>query len=100
MLMKKLLFFSGLFQNLPPESREFEELVKLFSSFYLETNSRGSFTYAKARLIHSELLEKEVSLCSGTHTTNSHMVTVPVIHVMFHYIDTSQSICAVKGAVI
>ncbi|XP_031421796.2 protein TASOR isoform X2 [Clupea harengus] len=56
---RKIKERKGLFQNLPPESREFEELVKLFSSFYLETNSRGSFTYAKARLIHSELLEKE-----------------------------------------
>uniref|UniRef100_A0AAY4EFM9 DUF3715 domain-containing protein n=1 Tax=Denticeps clupeoides TaxID=299321 RepID=A0AAY4EFM9_9TELE len=48
-----------LFQPLPPESREFEDLVKLVSSLYLEASSRGAFTYTKAHLIHSELLEKE-----------------------------------------
>ncbi|XP_061760151.1 protein TASOR [Nerophis ophidion] len=49
----------GLFQLLPPDSREFEELLKLLSSFYLDASSRGTFTYCKARLIHNELLEKE-----------------------------------------
>uniref|UniRef100_A0A9J7YDP0 Transcription activation suppressor b n=1 Tax=Cyprinus carpio carpio TaxID=630221 RepID=A0A9J7YDP0_CYPCA len=33
--------------------------VKLLSTFYLDTNSRGTFTYTKASLIHNELLEKE-----------------------------------------
>ncbi|XP_047225146.1 protein TASOR isoform X3 [Girardinichthys multiradiatus] len=49
----------GLYQFLPPESREFEDLVKLISSFYLDASSRGTFSYCKARLIHNELLEKE-----------------------------------------
>ncbi|XP_021171935.2 protein TASOR isoform X2 [Fundulus heteroclitus] len=49
----------GLYQFLPPESREFEGLVKIISSFYLDASSRGSFSYCKARLIHNELLEKE-----------------------------------------
>ncbi|XP_054650208.1 protein TASOR isoform X2 [Dunckerocampus dactyliophorus] len=49
----------GLFQLLPPDSREFEDLVKLVSSFYLDASSRGTFAYCKARLIHNELLEKE-----------------------------------------
>ncbi|XP_072222346.1 protein TASOR isoform X2 [Leuresthes tenuis] len=49
----------GLYQFLPPESREFEDLVKIISSFYLEASSRGTFSYCKARLIHNELLEKE-----------------------------------------
>uniref|UniRef100_A0A8B9LEZ9 Transcription activation suppressor b n=1 Tax=Astyanax mexicanus TaxID=7994 RepID=A0A8B9LEZ9_ASTMX len=44
---------------LPPDSREFEELVKVLSSFYLDAPSRGAFTYTKACLIHNELLEKE-----------------------------------------
>uniref|UniRef100_A0A667ZKQ2 Transcription activation suppressor b n=1 Tax=Myripristis murdjan TaxID=586833 RepID=A0A667ZKQ2_9TELE len=44
---------------LPPDSREFEDLVKILSSFYLDASSRGTFTYCKARLIHNELLEKE-----------------------------------------
>lgn len=50
----------GLYQFLPPDSREFEELVKVVSSFYLDASSRGTFSYCKARLIHNELLEKEV----------------------------------------
>ncbi|KAM9342667.1 protein TASOR isoform 2-T2 [Pholidichthys leucotaenia] len=49
----------GLYQFLPPDSREFEDLVKIISSFYLDTSSRGTFSYCKARLIHNELLEKE-----------------------------------------
>ncbi|XP_042568916.1 protein TASOR-like isoform X1 [Cyprinus carpio] len=48
-----------LLQQLSPDSREFEEVVKLLSTFYLDTNSRGTFTYTKASLIHNELLEKE-----------------------------------------
>uniref|UniRef100_A0A667ZX75 Transcription activation suppressor b n=1 Tax=Myripristis murdjan TaxID=586833 RepID=A0A667ZX75_9TELE len=48
-----------LYQFLPPDSREFEDLVKILSSFYLDASSRGTFTYCKARLIHNELLEKE-----------------------------------------
>jgi len=50
----------GLYQFLPPDSREFEDLVKIVSSFYLDSSSRGTFSYCKARLIHNELLEKEV----------------------------------------
>uniref|UniRef100_A0A672HN73 Transcription activation suppressor b n=1 Tax=Salarias fasciatus TaxID=181472 RepID=A0A672HN73_SALFA len=50
---------AGLFQFLPPDSREFEDLVKIISSFYLDASSRGTFSYCKARLIHNELLEKE-----------------------------------------
>ncbi|XP_024148711.1 protein TASOR isoform X4 [Oryzias melastigma] len=49
----------GLYQFLPPDSREFEDLIKLISSFYLDPSSRASFSYSKARLIHNELLEKE-----------------------------------------
>ncbi|XP_051913894.1 protein TASOR isoform X2 [Hippocampus zosterae] len=49
----------GLYQLLPPDSREFDDLVKLLSSFYLDVSSRGTFSYSKARLIHNELLEKE-----------------------------------------
>lgn len=53
---------AGLYQFLPPDSREFEDLVKIISSFYLDPSSRGCFSYCKARLIHNELLEKEVGL--------------------------------------
>ncbi|KAM4562233.1 protein TASOR isoform 2-T2 [Odontesthes bonariensis] len=49
----------GLYQFLPPDSREFEDLVKIISSFYLDASSLGTFSYCKARLIHNELLEKE-----------------------------------------
>lgn len=53
-------FLAGLYNFLPPDSREFEDLVKTVSSCYLDSSSRGTFTYCKARLIRNELLEKEV----------------------------------------
>ncbi|XP_041655326.1 protein TASOR isoform X2 [Cheilinus undulatus] len=56
---RKIRERKGLYQFLPPDSREFEDLVKLISSFYLDASSRGTFSYCKARLIHNELLEKE-----------------------------------------
>ena len=34
--------------------------MKTLSSFYLDSSSRGTFSYCKAKLIHNELLEKEV----------------------------------------
>lgn len=51
---------AGLYHFLPPDSREFEDLAKIVSSCYLDSSSRGTFSYCKARLIHNELLEKEV----------------------------------------
>lgn len=54
---------TGLYQCLPHDSREFEDLVKILSSFYLDSSSRGTFSYCKAKLIHNELLEKEVRAC-------------------------------------
>ncbi|XP_056130233.1 protein TASOR isoform X2 [Lampris incognitus] len=56
---RKIKERKGLYQFLPPDSREFEDLVKVLSSFYLDPSSRGTFSYCKARLIHNELLEKE-----------------------------------------
>ncbi|KAM3871752.1 protein TASOR [Diretmus argenteus] len=56
---RKIRERKGLYQFLPPDSREFEDLVKIVSSFYLDSTSRGTFSYCKARLIHNELLEKE-----------------------------------------
>ncbi|XP_077070495.1 protein TASOR isoform X2 [Siphateles boraxobius] len=56
---RKIKERKGLLQHLSPDSREFEEVVKLLSSFYLDATSRGTFTYTKASLIHNELLEKE-----------------------------------------
>ncbi|XP_053338676.1 protein TASOR [Clarias gariepinus] len=56
---RKIKERKGLLQHLGPESRELEELFKLLSSSYLDTSSRGAFTYTKAFLIHNELLEKE-----------------------------------------
>ncbi|XP_072305848.1 protein TASOR-like [Eucyclogobius newberryi] len=56
---RKIRERKGLYQFLPPDSREFDDLVKTISSFYLDSASRGTFTYCKARLIHNELLEKE-----------------------------------------
>ncbi|XP_051518058.1 protein TASOR-like isoform X2 [Myxocyprinus asiaticus] len=56
---RKIKERKGLLQHLSPDSREFEEVVKLLSTFYLDAGSRGTFTYTKACLIHNELLEKE-----------------------------------------
>ncbi|CAL8367828.1 unnamed protein product [Lota lota] len=56
---RKMKERKGLYQCLPPDSREFEDLVKTLSSFYLDSSSRGTFSYCKAKLIHNELLEKE-----------------------------------------
>ncbi|CAB1329264.1 unnamed protein product [Coregonus sp. 'balchen'] len=56
---RKIKERKGLYQFLPPDSREFEGLMKILSSFYLDASSRGTFSYSKARLIHNELLEKE-----------------------------------------
>ncbi|XP_026188373.1 protein TASOR isoform X2 [Mastacembelus armatus] len=56
---RKIRERKGLYQFLPNDSREFEDLVKIISSFYLDPSSRGTFSYCKARLIHNELLEKE-----------------------------------------
>ncbi|XP_039655493.1 protein TASOR isoform X2 [Perca fluviatilis] len=56
---RKIRERKGLYQFLSPDSREFEDLVKIVSSFYLDSSSRATFSYCKARLIHNELLEKE-----------------------------------------
>ncbi|XP_039629030.1 protein TASOR isoform X1 [Polypterus senegalus] len=49
----------ALFQPVSLESREFEEIVKIMNSSYLDSSSASKFSYKKASLIHSELLEKE-----------------------------------------
>ncbi|XP_065142092.1 protein TASOR [Paramisgurnus dabryanus] len=56
---RKIKERKGLLQHLSPDSREFEDVVKVLSTFYLDASSRGTFTYTKASLIHNELLEKE-----------------------------------------
>ncbi|XP_064012779.1 protein TASOR isoform X2 [Pogoniulus pusillus] len=49
----------GLFQPLAVGSREFEDIVKILHSSYLEPNSVSHFNYKKASLVHNLLLEKE-----------------------------------------
>ncbi|KAG5835885.1 hypothetical protein ANANG_G00248740 [Anguilla anguilla] len=49
----------ALFQYLSQGSREFEDVVKILSSCYRDASSAGTFSYTKARLVHSELLEKD-----------------------------------------
>ncbi|KAI1890348.1 hypothetical protein AGOR_G00152810 [Albula goreensis] len=49
----------ALFQYLSQGSREFQDIVKILSSCYRDASSAGTFTYTKARLVHSELLEKD-----------------------------------------
>ncbi|XP_043375955.1 protein TASOR isoform X11 [Dermochelys coriacea] len=49
----------ALFQPVAMGSREFEDVVKILHSSYLESGSVTNFNYKRASLIHSELLEKE-----------------------------------------
>ncbi|NXG73583.1 TASOR protein, partial [Baryphthengus martii] len=48
-----------LFQPVTVGSREFEDVVKILHSSYLEPSSVSNFNYKRASLVHSELLEKE-----------------------------------------
>ncbi|XP_063204361.1 protein TASOR isoform X3 [Chroicocephalus ridibundus] len=49
----------ALFQPVAVGSREFEDVVKILHSSYLEPSSVSNFNYKRASLVHSELLEKE-----------------------------------------
>ncbi|NXC58029.1 TASOR protein, partial [Aleadryas rufinucha] len=49
----------ALFQPVLPGSREFEDILKILHSSYLDPNSVSNFKYKRASLVHSELLEKE-----------------------------------------
>ncbi|NXJ25491.1 TASOR protein, partial [Dicrurus megarhynchus] len=49
----------ALFQPVPPGSREFEDILKILHSSYLDPSSVSNFKYKRASLVHSELLEKE-----------------------------------------
>uniref|UniRef100_A0A8B9I2R5 Transcription activation suppressor n=1 Tax=Anser brachyrhynchus TaxID=132585 RepID=A0A8B9I2R5_9AVES len=51
--------FIALFQPVAVGSREFEDVVKILHSSYLEPSSVSNFNYKRASLVHSELLEKE-----------------------------------------
>ncbi|XP_054496240.2 protein TASOR isoform X1 [Agelaius phoeniceus] len=49
----------ALFQPVPPESREFEEIINILHRSCLDPSSVSNFKYKRASLVHSELLEKE-----------------------------------------
>uniref|UniRef100_A0A803XRK0 Transcription activation suppressor n=1 Tax=Meleagris gallopavo TaxID=9103 RepID=A0A803XRK0_MELGA len=49
----------ALFQPVAVGSREFDDIVKILHSSYLEPSSVSNFNYKRASLVHSELLEKE-----------------------------------------
>ncbi|XP_003217801.1 protein TASOR isoform X2 [Anolis carolinensis] len=49
----------ALFQPLTKESREFEDVMNILHSSYLEVHSKDNFIYKQASLIHNELFEKE-----------------------------------------
>ncbi|NWW80683.1 TASOR protein, partial [Climacteris rufus] len=49
----------ALFQPVLLGSREFEDILKILHSSYLDPNSVSNFKYKRASLVHSELLEKE-----------------------------------------
>ncbi|KAM4720927.1 protein TASOR isoform 2-T2 [Rhinophrynus dorsalis] len=40
-------------------TREFEEIMRILHSSYLDANSKANFSYKCARLVHNEFLEKE-----------------------------------------
>uniref|UniRef100_UPI0037E9AD00 protein TASOR n=1 Tax=Semicossyphus pulcher TaxID=241346 RepID=UPI0037E9AD00 len=46
-------------QSVSTESREYEDMMTILNSSYIDTSSAGCFTYSTPRLVHSELLEKE-----------------------------------------
>ncbi|NWI46633.1 TASOR protein, partial [Picathartes gymnocephalus] len=49
----------ALFQPVFPGSREFEDILRILHSSYLDPSSMSNFKYKRASLVHSELLEKE-----------------------------------------
>ncbi|XP_043934633.1 protein TASOR isoform X2 [Protopterus annectens] len=49
----------ALFQPIPLGSREFEEVITILNTSYLEMSSIGNFSYRKASAVHNELFEKE-----------------------------------------
>nr|XP_040059631.1 protein TASOR isoform X4 [Gasterosteus aculeatus aculeatus] len=49
----------ALFQFIATESREYDDMMTILTSSYIDTSSAGCFIYSKPRLVHSELLEKE-----------------------------------------
>lgn len=48
------------FQQVSNESREYEDLMNIVTSGYLDASSAACFTYSRPRLMNNELLEKEV----------------------------------------
>ncbi|KAG8430458.1 hypothetical protein GDO86_020561 [Hymenochirus boettgeri] len=46
-------------QHISCGSREFEEILKILHSSYLDTKSKDHFTYKSAQLVHNEFMEKE-----------------------------------------
>ncbi|XP_069823106.1 protein TASOR isoform X2 [Dendropsophus ebraccatus] len=46
-------------QSISSDSRDFEEILKILHSSYLDSNSKIHFTYQSARMVHNEFLEKE-----------------------------------------
>ncbi|XP_013371068.1 PREDICTED: protein FAM208A isoform X2 [Chinchilla lanigera] len=59
MILNLMFFILALFQPLTPGSREFEDVLNILHSSYLEPSSVTNFHYKPACLIHNELLEKE-----------------------------------------
>ncbi|XP_072455111.1 protein TASOR isoform X3 [Notamacropus eugenii] len=49
----------ALFQPVTSGTREFEDILKVLHSSYLEPGSVANFNYRRASLVHNELLEKE-----------------------------------------
>ncbi|XP_070696328.1 protein TASOR [Pempheris klunzingeri] len=49
----------ALFHCVSTESREYEDMMTILTSSYIDTGSAACFTYCRPRLVYSELLEKE-----------------------------------------
>ncbi|XP_055365092.1 protein TASOR [Betta splendens] len=49
----------ALFQYVSTESREYEDMLTILTSSFIDPSSAGCFTYCQPRLVHCDLLEKE-----------------------------------------
>ncbi|XP_056130188.1 uncharacterized protein LOC130107556 isoform X2 [Lampris incognitus] len=49
----------ALFQYVSTESREYEDMLNILTSSYIDTGSTSCFTYSKPQLVYSEVQEKE-----------------------------------------
>ncbi|NWT15886.1 TASOR protein, partial [Vireo altiloquus] len=85
----------ALFQPLLLGSREFDDILKILHSSYLDPSSVSNFTYKRASLVHSELLEKEFTEKRRELKFDGHMEKELLESYAFLMVDRCQiqSIC-------